>query len=297
VQKREDLTAEQVRLRDLCAYLSVLPPSARFTHVTGARLLGWDLPKLPEQVPVFVAVDTTDPQPRRHGLICSRLVDTRVPARREVHGLPVDEPEEILLRAARDLSLIDLLILLESALAHRHVDRGRMEAILASGRPGVRMLREAWRRATGKSESGGETLLQQFHRVMQVPFEPQAEIRDKDGRLVAKVDILLTGTDLIHEYDGEHHRTKDQQKVDLRRGRGLAGTPYVRKGFVLDDLTNHAIVVMHEIDRSLGRPHDVRRVEEWRRLIDNSLYSPAGRERVMNRWRRQNGIIDWSGSS
>lgn len=299
VRKRVGLTHDQEFRRDLRAYLLVLPPSAVFTHVTAARLLGWDLPKLPDQVPVFAAVDGNDRRPRRQGLICSRLVRVRDPAVPAPWAgrLPVDLPEEILLRAARDLGLLDLLILLESALTKGHIDAERMEALLATRRPGVRMLREAWRRATGRSESAGETLLQQFHRTMDVPFEPQAEIFDDDGTFIGRADILLTGTMHLHEYDGEHHRSKAQQKADLRRTRALTATSYERRGFVLDDLLNHAAVAMHEIDRVLGRPHALRRLRRWRRLVENSLYSDQGRERVLNRWRRQRGLVDWTGSA
>jgi very-short-patch-repair endonuclease len=246
-------------------------------------------------VPVFAAVTGDTTRPRRHGLVCSRLVERQKPVLR--HGLPVECAEEILLRAARDLALLDLLILLESALRLGHLDRRRMEALLESRRPGVRMLREAWRRATGKSDSGGETVLQAFHLVMDVPFRPQAELFDDHGQLVAKADIHVLGTNFLHEYDGEHHRRKDQQKVDLRRERGLASSSYVRKGFVLDDLLNHPAVVMHEIDNALDRPHDLRRLRRWRHLVDNSFYSDVGRDRIMNRWRRLSGIIDWAGSA
>jgi hypothetical protein len=293
--KREGLTARQEWHRDLRAYLAVLPPSARYTHLTGAAIMGWHLPKLPDQVPVFAAVDRGDPRPRRHGLICSRLVGR--PETTHRLGLPVDEPEEILLRCARDLSLLDLLVLLESALRSGDLDPRAMEELLASRRPGVRMLREAWRRATGRCDSAGETILQQFHRAMDVPFEPQAEVYDDRGNYLGRADLRVTGTPYLHEYDGEHHRSAGQQRTDLRRGRGLAGTDYVRKGFVLDDLINHPAVVMHEIDRALDRPHDARRLRRWRALVENSLYSEAGRERIMNRWRRQHGLHDWTRSA
>jgi hypothetical protein len=293
--KKPDLSNDEEWRRDLRAYLLVLPPGAAFTHLTGARLLGWQLPRLPDQVPVFAAVTGSASRPRRHGLICSRLVERGEPVRR--HGLPVERGEEILLRAARDLGLLDLLILLESALQLGHVDHDRMTALLASRRPGVRMLREAWRVATGKSHSAGETVLQAFHRAMDVPFRPQAEVHDGDGYLVAQADLHVLGTNYLHEYDGEHHRRRDQQRVDLRRDRGLTASSYVRKGFVLDDLLNHPVVVMHEIDNALGRPHDLGRLRRWRKLVENSLYSDAGRARIMNRWRRAGGLRDWSGSA
>jgi hypothetical protein len=296
VPKCQGLSTDEELVRDLRAYLLVLPESAVFTHLTAARLRGWDLPKLPEAVPVWAAVAQRDPRPRRNGLICSRLVDhnTRTSKPDVIEGLPVEKAEEILLRAARDLGLLDLLILLESALHHDDIDIERMAAILDSGRPGVRMLREAWRRATGKCDSPGETLLQQFHKVIKVPFKPQAELFDKAGRFVGQADLLVTGTAFVHEYDGEYHRGKAQQRTDLRRGRGIADTSYTRKGFTLDDLLNHPLVVMHEIDRSLGRPHDPSRIDEWRRLVGNSFYDERGRERVMNRWRRQSQLIDWT---
>ncbi len=296
---REGLSEDEEFRRDLNAYLLVLPASAVFTHLTAARLRGWQLPKLPEQVPVFVAVDGDDRRPRRHGLICSRLVryedQPRPPERR--HGLPVERAEEILLRAARDLGLLDLIVLVDSAIRAGDVDPGRMERLLKSRRPGVRMLRQAWVRATGRAESGPETLLQQFHRVLEVPFTPQAEIVDGAGRFVARVDLLVDGTTEVHEYDGVHHRDGRQHRDDLRRDRDLLGAGYSRRGFVLDDLLNHAGAVMHEIDRALGRAHDPRRLTEWRRLVENSMYSETGRERMMNRWRRQNGLADWSKSA
>jgi hypothetical protein len=292
VRLRADLTTDQEFVRDLRAYQLVLPASAVFTHVTGARLRGWRLPRLPEQVPVFAAVEGDVSRPRRSGLICSRLV-RKTPAV-DGHDLPVEAPEEILLRAARDLGLLDLTIMVDSARALGDLDEEQMRLVLASRRPGVRMLRAAYELSITRAESAGETILRVFHEAMDLPTQPQVELYDDLGRLVGRADLLVTGTTLVHEYDGEHHRSAAQHRVDLRRDRGLRGTAYQRRGFVLDDLLNHPLAVMHEIDRALGRPHRLSRLGRWRRLVDNSLYSEAGRERVMNRWRRQDGLVDWS---
>ncbi len=294
VLRREGLGQEAEFLRDLQALRLVLPPDAVFTHVTAARLLGWRLPQLPEQVPVFAAVHGTR-RPRRPGLICSRLV--REPAPRVVGGLPVDVPEEVLLRAARDLGTLDLVIMIDSALERGDLDPRAMDRLLASGRPGVVQLRAAYALATPRCESAGETLLRLFHRVMEISVEPQVTLRDGAGRSVGRADLVVTGTRFIHEYDGAGHRDKVQHRADLRRERGLAGTSYVRRGFTLDDLVNHSGVVMHELDRSLGRPHLVSRLRKWRQLVDNSLYAEPGRARVLNRWRRQMGVVDWAGTA
>jgi hypothetical protein len=289
-------SSDEEFLRELRAWLLVLPEGAVFTHVTAARLLGWQLPALPEQVPVFAAVGTKDPRPRRPGLICSRLVRETEPfdGASVLGDLPVDQPEEILLRAARDLGTLDLTIMLDSALRLGHIDAKRMETLLASGRPGVRVLNHVWNVADGRTDSAGETVNRRFHQVMGVEVEPQARLHDDAGNFTGQADLLLTGTPYVHEYDGEVHRKKDQQRIDLRRGRGLTGSSYIRNGFSLDELLNHPLVLMHELDRILDRPHRLSRLRAWRRLVENSLYSEAGRERVLNRWRRVGGLVDWS---
>lgn len=294
-RERSGLNDDEEFVRDLEAWLLVLPESAVFTHVTAARLLGWRLPALPEQVPVFAAVEAEASGPRRAGLVCSRLVrpTSTVPDRR----FPIDTAEEILLRAARDLGVLDLVIMMDSAWELGHLDTELLTALLGSRRPGVRRLRAAYALSTPKCESAGETLLRVFHRVMEVPVEPQVELFDGRGRLLGRADLLVSGTMMVHEYDGAGHRDKHQHRTDLRRERGWQGTAYRRAGFTLDDLLNHPGVVMHELDRKLDRAHDLDRLRRWRRLVCESLYDPVGRCRVLNRWRRQMGITEWSKTS
>jgi hypothetical protein len=183
---------------------------------------------------------------------------------------------------------------MDSARRIGHVDPQRMSAVISSRRPGVRMLAQAWSWSDDRSESGGETVLRIFHRVLDVPVEPQAVLRDEHGRVVGQADLLILGTPHVQEYDGEVHRDKQRHRIDLRRERGLAATAYDRRGYSLDDLLNHPLTVMHEIDRLLGRPHRMSRLRRWQRLVENSMFGERGRERVVNRWRRVNGIIDWS---
>lgn len=287
-----DVHSEAEWRRDLSAWMLVLPAGAAFTHVTGARLRRWQLPKLPEQVPVFAAVGRLDARPRRAGLVCSRL--ERSTSLVMVDGLPVEAAEEILLRAARDLGLVDLVVLVDSARRAKDVDEGALMDLLASRRPGVRLLRHAWRLSTDRSESAGETVLRLFDETMDLEVVPQVRIYDEAGNPRGRADLLVVGTHRIHEYDGAHHREGRQHRADLRRDRGLAQTSYDRRGFTLDDLLNHPAVLMHELDRDLGRAHDLRRLQRWRRLVEQSLYSEAGRRRVTNRWNRQMGLIEWS---
>ncbi|MCR1782832.1 hypothetical protein KVF89_09835 [Nocardioides carbamazepini] len=278
-------------LRDLSALRLVLPADAVFTHVTGARLLGWQLPALPEQVPHFAAVRGAN-RPRRPGLICSRLLhDSKTLV---VHGLPVDDPAEVLLRAARDLGDLDLAVMVDSAARLGHVTDDAVRQVLVSKRPGTRRLRSVWQSRNERAESAGETLLHKFHQILEVPTEPQVDIHDDDGHFICRADLVVVGTRNIHEYDGAVHRGKSVHRRDLRRERALTSTSYVRRGYTLDDLLNHAAVVMHEFDRLLDRPHKAARLRAWRALVGDSLYSDTGRTRVMNRWYRSTNPVDWA---
>jgi hypothetical protein len=140
-------------------------------------------------------------------------------------------------------------------------------------------------------------LLRLFHEALDIPVNSQVDLFDAHGLFLGRADLQVIGTTWIHEYDGAGHREARQHRKDLRRERGLAGSSYVRRGFTLDDLLNHASVVMHELDRALGRPHVLSRLSRWRALIDESLYSPAGRTRLVNRWKRQMGRVEWSRSA
>jgi hypothetical protein len=292
LRRRPGLTEDEEFKRDLIAWREVVPKDAVFTHVTAARILGWQLPRLPRQVPVFVAVSGDQSRPRRPGLVCSRLV--RPAWTSDECPFPVDAPEEVMLRAARDMGTLDLTVMIDSGRRLGAFDDERVLKLLASRRPGVRALARAWRASDPRAASSGETLLRLFHDAMDVPVEPQAKVYGPHGELVGIADLRVRGTTSLHEYDGSGHRDRDQHRTDLRRERGLAGTSFVRKGFTLDDLLNHPHVVMHELDRLLERPHRLSRLNRWRTLVENSLYSEIGRERVLNRWYRVMGHIDWS---
>jgi len=277
-------------IKDLQAFRLVLPEGAAFTHVTGARLRGWDLPHLPSQVPVFASVAGNVSRPRRPGLMVSRLTSDAPHELR--HGLPVAAAEEIILRASRDLGILDIAIMLTSALRMGDIDPQRMEGIVASRRPGVRRVRAAWHLTDQRCESSGEVLLKTFHDVCDVPVEPQVELFDDSGLSLGRADLLLTDTRSVHEYDGAHHRDKQQHRTDLRRERGFS-PHYERRGFTLDDLVNHPLTVMHELDRLLDRPHHLRRIRHWRSLVNSSCYCEESRERLHMRWQRLTGCVEW----
>jgi hypothetical protein len=278
-------------LRQLDAWTLVLPPGAGYTHITAAWLRGWWMPRLPEHVPVFASGAGSE-HPRRSGLVYSRVESLAAPTM--VSGLPIVSPEESLLRAARDLSLFDLTIMAVSARRSGVLDAAALAALCASHRPGVRALRIALSLADERYESPFEVLLALFHELAGVPVEPQHGIFDDEGRFVARGDLWLVGTNSIHEYDGAVHGEARQRALDLRRDRRLLGTSYVRRGYSADDLFNHPLVMLQEIDAAVGRRHDPRRIGPWRRHLAESTYSTAGRRRLQNRWLRLSEHLDWT---
>ncbi len=282
-QRRVPLDAgEPEEIRRLRTWLAVLPDDARFTHVTGAGLRGWAIPQLPEFVPIFAATNQMSDRPRRPGLQVSRLTHATLPEQRV--GLPVESAPEILLRAARDFAHLDLVALVDSARRRRDVTTSEIKPLLDTSRPGVVALRRAWDASTDRSDSVWESNLRSFHVAIDVPVQPQAPLLDREGNVVTHGDLLIKGTFDIQEYDGEVHRGRSQHQRDLRRERAIAGTPYVRRGYTKDDLLNRDLEVLREIDGLLGRDHDPARLKDWRRLVEDSCLTRAGRERVANRW-------------
>jgi hypothetical protein len=270
------------RLRDLAAWRLVLPPDAVFTHVTAAELYGWWLPKLPAEVPVFAAT-ASDNRPRRAGLICSR--HGRVAEGITRQGLPVDAPAAVLLRAARDLAVLDLIPMIDSALRLGDVSVAELSELAHSGLPGSRRLRAALALSDGRSESAWESILRTFHRVADVPVEPQVTILDVDGVFVARADLVVLATGDLHEYDGAVHDAAGQRVRDLRRDRRLSEAGRVRRGFTASDLVRHPAVTMHELDRVLGRAHDPKRINAWTTYLNQSTLAEAGLRRLQVRWR------------
>jgi hypothetical protein len=271
-------------LEDLKAWRLVLPPHGRFTHLTGARLHGWWLPPLPDGVPVQARIRRTDSRPRRAGLAVTRSVGLAEP--QLVRDLPVDPPADVLLACAWDLALLDTVVLVDAALQRGSCTVLDLQAAAGSGRQGAPRLRAALRLADGRAESAWETLLRVLHVVCDIPVEPQHELLDASGLFVARADLWVVGTNALHEYDGEHHLTRQQQRRDLARARRIGNEVWVRRGYTSSEVLHHAVGVLRDADLSLGRPHRPERVRAWHRLLGDSSFTPRGRRLLQQRLAR-----------
>lgn len=266
---------------ELRAWVLVLPRSGAFTSLTVAALRGWWLPPPPLELPVFVAMSATDNRPRREGLRVSRQPQPFSIIRD--HDLPVVTSAEALLAAGRLLSLLDLVILADSALHLGDCTVADLSQIACLRRRGAPALRRALRYVDGRSESSGETMLRLLHVTAGIDVEPQHEILDTDGRVVARGDLWLRGTRRLSEYDGAHHRDPKQYERDRTRDRLVQRLGFEPYSYSSPTVLRNGASVLRDADHALGRDHDPARIRLWHRLLADSAHSAAGRTALVRR--------------
>jgi hypothetical protein len=93
----------------------------------------------------------------------------------------------------------------------------------------------------------------------------------------------VRGTNALHEYDGEHHLNRQQQRLDLRRARRLGNDEWLRRGYTSNDVLQQAVTILRDADLSLGREHRPSRIRAWHSLLKDSLFTSSGQERLRTR--------------
>lgn len=198
-------------------------------------------------------------------------------------GVRLDPPAETLLACARDLSELDLVVLIDSALHAEDATLDSLSSLASSRRRGSPALRSSLRLCDGRAESAWEVLLRQLHVACDIVVEPQHEVRDDAGGFLARGDLWLVGTRMLHEYDGGHHLEKSAQRSDLRRARTLGNSGWFRRGYTDREVLHQPLTILRDADLSLGRPHDPTRIRAWNRLLRESLFTPSGTTRLCRR--------------
>jgi hypothetical protein len=267
----------------LHAWQQVLPATAAFSHLTAAELRGWWLPG-PIPHPIFVASLHQLSRPRRPGLLVCRHPEPF--GINLVDSLRVTTAAETILAAARDLGVLDLVILGDSALRLKHCTVTELRIVAAQRRRGAPLLRTVIPLLDARSESAWESIMRVLHVAAEIPVTPQYEIFDDRGRFIARADLRIRGTRRIHEYDGEMHREPEVQDVDLIRDRRLMADQWQRHGFTARHLLRDGMAIIADADRLLERPWDPRRLHAWQQLISQSLLGRQGRARAYQHWRR-----------
>jgi len=237
------------------------------------------LPELPECLPVWIAQSKAHNHTRRRGARVFR--SSIAPEVETVAGVRLAAPLDTLLACARDLAVLDLVVLVDSALQLGAVTLEELRAVSRRRRGAGRLLR-ALQLADGRSESAWESLLRVLHAVSGIAVESQREFRH-GGVFVARADLWLIGTMTIHEYDGAEHRKRRRQQQDLRRDRRIIAAGLVRRGYVKDDIESRPEEIIREACVAVGRPFDLTLMRPWLGLWHDSSYSPLGRLRLAER--------------
>lgn len=265
---------------DLRAWQLALPATGCFTHLTGALVRGWAVPPLPPDLPVFAGIARCDPRPRRPGLLISRHAE---PIHYdELGGLRVARAAEIMLAVGRDLGLLDLVVLADSALRLGACSEAELHKAGTRRRRGAPALRLALAYVDGRSESAWETVLRLLHQLSGVPVEAQYVIRRDTGSY--RADLRIVGTRRLAEYDGEVHRGSAQHAKDLLRERELHRLGWQRYGYTSRVLLHGSRSVLRDADEALGRAHEPARIRPWHRALAESLFTPAGTQRLRSSW-------------
>ena len=266
---------------DLSGWQLLMTDVGCFTGLTALEVHGVPLPPLPEECPVFVALAKDDPRPMRSGVHTSRHI--RPVEHVVVRGLRVATVPEALTAAARWLGVVDIVALIDAAIFLELVSLEQLEVIARTRRPGGRRLRAALPLVDGRAQSLWESLLRLLHVVCGIEVEPQWELVDADGVLVAQADLWVVGTTALHEFDGDEHEKAQRRVGDRRRDRRVDREGFVRRGYTGGDVIHRAVTILEDADRSLGRDHDPTRIRGWHQLLRDSLFTPAGRVAFLGR--------------
>lgn len=200
----------------IVAYSLRMSPEQFFSGVTAAIILGLPLPLgLARSQLLHVC---TDEPAARHG--SSGVIGHHVRAGSiavvEVRGLRVTSPVDTWCRLASVLDLDDL-IKVGDALVRRKKPLATMESLRAAvlryaGHRGVRKLREAFDWVRPGVDSPKETELRLLIVRAGLP-EPEVncDITDRLGVKIATGDLVYRLYRVLVEYDGEQHRTDEEQ--------------------------------------------------------------------------------------
>lgn len=200
------------------AFVPLLRPGDRFSHVTAARL--WPLP-LPAAVhELHVATPRPRNAHRGEGVIGHLSAVSTATAR---HGFPLSDPLALFIELATLLDEDDLVavgdaLVLEPALLDPSDVRPWITlddlraGCLAARAHGVRRAR----RAAAKVRQGAESPMETYLRLLLVRAglpEPELnqELFDARGRWIGRFDMVYREARVIVEYDGDQHRTSTTQ--------------------------------------------------------------------------------------
>jgi hypothetical protein len=243
------------------ALIAVTRGTTTISDDTAAELYAWWLASPDPRIHITVSRATVVDRP---GVCCHRR---RLDAgdATEVAGIRVTTPTRTIADLASTLCLIDLVVLIDSALQTGSCSRAELDALIARrGTRGIRTLRRAVALSDGRSESPMETLTRLVIVLSGLPAPiPQVEIFDIHGFLVARGDLKVPGVPAIFEYDGAIHNEPANHAKDVERWRAARAVGVEVFPYTARDLFQAPHRIVTDYQRVLGLPIDPLAVRGW----------------------------------
>ena len=193
---------------------------------SAARLLG---APVPAETVEHVTVGHQDERRRRVGVRCH----VAALGRQDIEilsGVRITAPHRLFLDLAEGLSLVDLVVVGDWLVSKGHATPTSLTAYCArAATRGAASARRAAAYVRERVESPMETRLRLLLVLAGVP-EPEVnrEVRDRDGFLLARLDLCWRGAKVAVEYDGRQHLTSaGQWERDVERRNDLTAAGWV----------------------------------------------------------------------
>jgi very-short-patch-repair endonuclease len=255
------------------ALAKLMPDDVVFSGITVPRLLGWWLPQGAELAPLHATVPP-DCRIRRHGVRTTRrpLEITDV---LEYEGLRLTVGARTLADLATDWSLVDLVVMADSALRLGACSAAEL-ALIASrpGGRGVRTLRRVATLADRRSESAMETLLRLIYVLSSQPHPtPQVNLYDQFGDFLARGDLVGPDLRSVFEYDGADHNEPARHNADVLRWKLLTRNGFKVYPYTAVDVFREPAQIVADYQDALGLPRDPQAVQGWLREFERSSFA------------------------
>lgn len=231
----------------------ILPAGGAIGGLSAAHLLGCDL--LSAESPVSIVV------PRRAGArppdrVSAHHTVLDPPDVTSIGGLPVTTPERTAFDLGRRLGRRTAVMAFDVMLRQGVLDLGHVSDLARQRHwwPGTARLREVIRLADPRAESPMETILRLLFLDAGLPAaQPQFEVYDARGRLIARVDLAWPSARLAVEYEGDHHRERARFRRDIARINALQRAGWTVIRLSADDVLRRPAATVDLVTAELAR--------------------------------------------
>jgi hypothetical protein len=244
---------------------------------SAAAMYGWWLPARVDPV-IHISVAPGD-LIERVGVRCHRRVLDPKDVR-ELDGIALTSPVRTILDLASQLSLIDLVVVMDAALHKRTCTREQLVARAQDrGIRGITQFRRALTLSDGRSESPMETLMRLVIVLSGLPAPtPQFKVYDTYGAFVARTDLRAHGVRAAFEYDGGGHDEPVVHARDVKRWRDLRAAGYEVFPYTASEVFGVPQQIVIDYQRVLGLPIDASATQGWLREWKHSGFRSTSAE-------------------